>query len=167
MNAKVGIGLAIMIILSLVLFPTILCLSRCAGCTYYFDEASGTTAAATTSMLINSTFPLCPGYWNGTHVVDECDCCGDYALYLNVMNVTDDYEDWENYAFTTSRSCNLPNQINVSGLIAETAYTFNATYCALVVTCPLWNIIQLIPVFYIIGTVVTTALVAVYASKKT
>lgn len=150
-----ALGLAIFVVLAMSLFPTVLCLSRSAGCatTIETEEAA---APGATFYLMNLTYPLCPGWWNGSALVNECDSCGgsSFSYLVNGTSVAANYT-W----LTTTTLCSLPATVNFTW-IENLAHNYTISYCALVISCPLWSLIQLIPVFYIIGVFATVAIAA-------
>lgn len=175
MKAGMSIAMVIFVVLTMALFPTVLCLCRCAGCNETFEEVEFNTSIpgeTTTNYLWNLTNPLCPGLWNGTHYANECDCCTDTTkeLWGNVTGWGESGEgsyctNWH-FVGDVYEKCSLPATINITGLTNATNYAFNTTYCGLNITCELWNFIQLTPLFYIIGVFSTVAIAVVYTTKS-
>lgn len=169
--------MAIFVVLAMSLFPTVLCLCRCAGCNEVYEEVEFATAVDQTWYHWNLTHPLCPGLWNGTHYANECACCVDTvkSCWSNVTSWGESGEGtycthWHFQSATTNvngtTKCGLPATINFTGLSAATQYAFNTTYCGLTVSCQVWSLIQLTPLFYIVGVFTTVAVAVVYGSKK-
>lgn len=160
-------------VLSLAFFPIIQCLTSCAGCATVTETVEFLESNNDGKYLWNLTRPLCPGYnWvNASYIDNLCGCCGgvNRTLVANVSGWGESGDGtycthWhiEN-AFTR---CSLPAMVNITGPVNGTAYQFNVTYCGLIISCMLWNLIQMIPLVYIIGLVSLIASAVIYGYKK-
>lgn len=163
---SMGIALAIFVVMTMALFPTVLCLCRCAGCNWACETDAGTTDEFG-QYLMTLDHPICPGQWNGTNTegnitLTDCNCCNDTAPSYWKEYWGDPEEQTTGWwMYNGTGICNLPNTVIFNTGVPATAYNFTLCYCRLEITCTLWDMIQLVPLFYIIGTFVTVALFAI------
>jgi len=136
---------------------------RTAGCGTYTESITATPKGDGT-LLLNLTHPICPALWNGTAYSEDCASCTGGLCYLNYTLEATEYQlfDCCEMNWTMGTMCGLPNTLSLTGL-SPVSLTFEISYCALIIDCMLWSLIQLIPIFYIIGIIVITVLVVVYA----